>query len=139
MAGSDQKQRTFNFNIQGGKGDYQIAFRLDDDEMDSTCTCSYQAAKKLCWHRNYILAGKTSKLTDEEIDNQALLISILSKTLGGQEMIKNARHIFGGRETCKRCNSVNVVDTKHSFWGKFMKLFITEDHRYFCKDCKWTW
>jgi hypothetical protein len=129
----------YHFHINGERGIYEVAFSIDDDDIQSTCTCHYQSDKKLCWHRLYVLAGKTPRLSEEELQQQSDLITKLARTHGGREMIRNAKATFGEKETCRRCNSSKIVDLKGSVRGKLLSIFAPKGRRYFCKSCHWSW
>lgn len=131
--------RTYHFHINGERGIYQVAFSIDDDNIESACDCNYAADKKMCWHRYYILAGKTQRIGKGEEADQEELINLLSKTSGGKDIIRQAKATFGEKETCRRCNSSEVVDMKSSFTGKFLKILVPKGRRYFCWSCRWSW
>ena len=131
--------RHYNFHIKGEKGTYQVAFSIDEDNIESSCDCDYNSEKKLCWHRYYILAGKTQRLPKDELRLQTSLISNLSATQGGRELISHSKAVFGEKETCRRCNKNDVVDLKKGLLGKFIKLFLPAGRRYFCWSCRWSW
>lgn len=139
MAEITTKLKTYNFHINGERGIYQTAFSIDDDNIESSCTCSYATGNKLCWHRYYVLAAKTYRLKEGEEQLQQELIVRLSKTQGGRELLSHAKGTFGEKELCRRCNSKEVMDLKKSFLGKFLKIFIPKGRRFFCWSCRWSW
>ncbi|HRO42410.1 MAG TPA: hypothetical protein PL009_06220 [Flavipsychrobacter sp.] len=131
--------KTYNFHLHGEKGIYQIAFAVDNDNIESNCDCHYQTGHKLCWHRYYILAGKTQRILEEEYSEQKELTATLQKTVGGRELINQAKATFGEKETCRRCNSSNILELNQGIAGKIIKIFIPSGQRYFCWKCRWSW
>ena len=136
---ADINTRTYHFHINGERGICEVAFSIDEDNLESSCNCHYNADKKMCWHRHYVLAGKTQRLGEGEDVQQQELIELLSRTSGGRDQIKQAKATFGEKETCRRCNSSEVVDLKNSVSGKFLKIFVPNGRRYFCWSCRWSW
>ena len=133
------KVRVYNFHLSGEQGIYEVVFRIDDENIESSCTCNYHSSQKYCWHQYYVLANKKHRLPEEEFAMQEELIAQLRKTSGGKELISHAKRKFGEKETCRRCNSSEVVDLKKSFTGKIISLFIPKERRYFCWSCRWSW
>lgn len=133
------KPERFHFHVKGGKNIHEVAFQIDNQEYTSSCTCNYQPGQALCWHRYYILSGKTQRLSDEALNDQYRLIRRLSKTSGGSELLRTARHKFGGRESCRRCNGSNVIELNRSLSGRIIKLFLKKTRRFYCRNCKWSW
>jgi hypothetical protein len=129
----------YQFHINGERGIYEVAFSIDDDDIKSSCTCDYRSDKKLCWHRYYVLAGKTPRLQDGELLLQTELVQKLSKTSGGRELLRHAKSTFGEKETCRRCNKSKVLDLKGSLDGKIISMFVPKGRRYFCWSCRWSW
>jgi hypothetical protein len=136
---ADIKTKSYHFHINGERGVYEVAFGIDEDNIESACDCNYNADKRMCWHRQYVLAGKTQRLGEGENNKQEELIDLLSKTSGGREQLRQAKATFGEKETCRRCNSREVVDLKNTVSGKFLKIFVPTGRRYFCWSCRWSW
>ena len=130
---------TYSFHVNGEKGIYELAFSVDDDNVESSCSCDYESDRKLCCHRYYVMAGKKQRITDGEGEQQQALINELSKSSGGRDLLRHAKATFGEKETCRRCNGSEVVDMRQSFSGKFLKVFVPKGRRYFCWSCRWSW
>lgn len=131
--------RNYNFHVEGAKGICEVAISVDQDNFESSCTCHYNSDQRLCWHRYYILAGKTKRLPENELSAQAELIKKLSATSGGRSLISRAEITFGQKETCRRCNKSNIIDLKKGIFGRFIKVFLPRGRRYFCQSCRWSW
>lgn len=131
--------KTYNFHINAEKGIYQLAFAVDEDNIESACDCNYKSEKKLCWHRQYVLAGKQQRIPTAEYEQQQELLSLLSKTRGGRELMSTARTTFGEKETCRRCNKSKVIELDKSLYGKILRIFLPSGRKYFCRSCRWSW
>jgi hypothetical protein len=130
---------TYTFHVNGEKGIYEVAFSVDDDSIKSACSCDYHSDRKMCWHRYYVLAGKTHRIPEAEFQVQGKMLEKLSKTHGGRDMIRHAKANFGEKELCRRCNSSQILDIKKSFLGRIISIFIPRGRRYFCWACRWSW
>lgn len=133
------KTDVYHFHVDGEKGICEVAISIDQDNFESTCTCHYNSDHRLCWHRYYILAGKTKRLPENELAAQAELIEKLSATSGGRALVSRAQITFGHKETCRRCNKSNILDLKKGTLGRFLKVFLPRGRRYFCWSCRWSW
>jgi hypothetical protein len=133
------KASIYNFHVKGEKGICEVDISIDQDNFESSCTCRYNSGQRLCWHRYYILAGKTKRLPENELSAQAEVIEKLSATTGGRSLISRAEFTFGQKETCRRCNKSNIMDLKKGMLGKLIKVFLPRGRRYFCRSCRWSW
>ncbi len=129
----------FHFQIQGKRDSYQVTFTISGSKVDSSCSCKYKSSQKLCWHRNYILAGRNNRISIEEHLKQSELVRVLSQTLEGREMLAYAKSSNTEKEACRRCSKENVVDLKKSAFGKLLRIFTPGGRRYLCLSCRWSW
>jgi hypothetical protein len=128
---------TYQFFMNGKKGNYEISFSLKDGHFSARCTCKYAFP---CQHVEYILAGRTSRLTGGDIELQGELLKAAEYNLEGKALMKKAKLKFAGETHCRRCSSTRIVKIKSSLHARFLSLFKeTSTHIYFCKSCKWTW
>jgi hypothetical protein len=134
-----QNSLTYNFNLRTESEVFDIVFRVGADKIESFCSCNYQNAPRLCVHRHYILARRSSRIQPEQVGIQTKLLRHLATTRAGKELIKEAKARFKEKETCRRCNSPRVIDTYHSAFGRLIRLFIHKNRRYFCLRCRWSW
>lgn len=52
----------YEFEIFGEKGTYKPTFKVSSGILYSTCNCKAGLKDQYCWHRSYILKGKTTKV-----------------------------------------------------------------------------
>ncbi len=129
----------FRFHLAGERGEYELNFWVDKDNIETSCNCAYSPAHKLCWHRCYVLAGKTERLKEDERPQQKLLINLLSSTTGGRELIQFSKNMFGEQENCRRCGRLSVIQLDKPFHGRFLSLFVNSSRKYLCWRCWWSW
>lgn len=127
----------FDFVIGGEKGRYQVSFLINGDVMKTNCTCKHPP---VCWHVEYILAGKTARIIGGDYDRQDDLIKKAENTAEGRYLIRKANKKFEGETHCRRCSSPKIIKLKTSLSARFITIFReTKNHTYYCRDCKWTW
>lgn len=129
----------YHFHVNAENDIREVVFQIDHDNFSSSCNCGYNSDHKLCWHRYYVLAGKTQRLPDEELKLQQELIRQLSQVKGGEHVLNVAKHNFGEKETCRRCNSTHILELNKSLYGQIIKLFLKKNRKYFCRTCRWSW
>jgi len=127
--------KSFLFHTKGQRGIYEIRINIEDEKVHSSCTCSHH---KPCKHIQNVFLGRTEKFFSDEADSLKELLQIISNLPEGRNTIEAAKQYFQSETSCRRCNSRNIVDTKgKSLMAKFYKAFAR--HRYYCKDCRWSW
>jgi len=127
----------YNFVVGGEKGQYDVCFVVDNQHLKSKCTCMRSS---LCWHVEYILAGKTSRIIGGDASLQGELITRADNIPDGRHLIRKAKKKFTGETHCRRCNSEKIVRLKSSLSALVFTLFKeTTNHAYYCKGCGWTW
>ena len=89
----------FDFVIGGEKGRYQVSFLINGDVMKTNCTCKHPP---VCWHVEYILAGKTSRIIGGDTEQQGVLIQQAEITSEGLHLIRKARKKFAGETHCRK-------------------------------------
>jgi DNA-directed RNA polymerase subunit RPC12/RpoP len=141
MSISDPPDGVFvcKFEVSGDKGTYHLSFRISEEIIDTTCSCRKGKSRKPCWHCNYVLAGKTSRIIGGDFQLQHELIRRMEHTKEGKRLLLAARKKFAEETRCRRCNSERIVKVKNSLWAQLFTMFRESRHAYFCKDCKWTW
>lgn len=139
VSSNNSHQGSYHFHIKGEKGIQDVKFQITAHGLESSCTCNTEPEGTLCWHRYYVISGKTKRISDEELSQQYELIKQISQKKEGKDIIKAAKYKFGGKETCRRCNSSKVIDLDETLRGKILKLFLSKKRRYYCKECKWSW
>lgn len=139
MSGANEKLNTYHFHVKGEKSIQDVIFQFDGRELRASCTCSKSSEEPFCWHQYYVLSGRTGRLPDTEISFQYKLIQKLSGRPEGRKLIQSARQKFGEKETCRRCNSSDVVELGQSLYGKLLRFFLPKTRQYYCKSCKWSW
>lgn len=124
------------FNYYGHRQEYRVSFEIGDNEsIFSDCSCS---SRKPCKHIQNLLISRTEKLRDDQAHLLRDFIGRISKTEAGREAIRQARAYFQEETRCRRCNSEDIVDTKgNTFKSRVYRLLSR--HRYYCKNCKWSW
>lgn len=56
--------KLYEFEIFGDTGAYKPVFKINEGKILSACNCKAGINDRLCWHRSYILHGKTKQLTN---------------------------------------------------------------------------
>lgn len=130
---------SYHFELSGEKKTYHVLFQLNDNDLKITCSCGARNITNYCWHAQYIIAGKTSRITGGDTKRHKELLAELDKTEPGRKMRKISQRKFEGDATCRRCASNRIVKTKYSLIARLWSLLKENKHTYFCKDCKWTW
>ena len=126
-----------DFTITGHKGKHKISFTTSDGHLVMVCDCRNSQP---CWHAEYILAGKTSRITSGDLSLQGELIRFAESTSEGRALISKARIRFAGETHCRRCSSERITKIRKSFSARLLTVFKdTTNHTYFCRSCKWTW
>lgn len=128
-----------HFKLSGEKNTYDVSFLLSNNDVKITCSCGARNIDNNCWHVQYILAGKTSRITGGDTKRHNELLTALAKTKQGKKMMDIASRKFEGDTTCRRCGSNKIVKIKTSLMARIWGLFKENRHTYFCKECKWTW
>lgn len=131
--------KIYQFWIEGKRDKYQVVFTIQNGKIESSCSCRYNSGTNLCWHRNYILAGRNNRLGIDEHVRQSELVRLLSQTLEGRELLQRARRSHPEKEACRRCSKETVLDLKKSFTGKLIRPFLASGRRFFCWSCRWSW
>lgn len=127
----------FDFTIFGEKGTYRVTFLISGDIMKTNCTCHHAPG---CWHVEYVLAGKKTRIDPADADKQALLLERAGQTAEGRYMLMKAQKKFSVETHCRRCHSTKIVKLNQSLSAQIRTLFREKKHHtYYCKDCGWTW
>ena len=131
---------SYRFLFGGENGESCVTFSIDNNHLKVECTCGRSRGSELCWHGQYVLAGKTSRITGGDTNLQRELIRQAEDTKEGKKLVRLATKKFEGETHCRRCNSDRIVKIKYSPAARLYTLFreVTH-HTYFCKKCKWTW
>jgi len=129
----------YHFILSGEKNTYNVSFQLSGSDVMIKCNCGARNTSQQCWHVQYILAGKTSRITGGDVKRHDELLEALSHFDKGRNMLRVANRKFEGDTTCRRCGSNRIVKIKSSIIARFWGLFKETNHTYFCKECKWTW
>jgi hypothetical protein len=125
----------FLFHYIGYKTSYKVQIGIDDDRLELSCTCD---ARKPCKHIHHLMLGRTGKVEIGEREQLKNVIEMLSGIPAGREAIQNAKSFFQTEDTCRRCNSTNIVDTRSgSITSRMYRIF--SKHRYYCRECRWSW
>lgn len=132
-------QRPYHFRLDGETEVFNVSFVVDRDLIASACSCPACSGEDICWHRNYILAGKNQRLPEGEYDIQDALIAQLSRTKNGRVLLHRATLAFGEKERCRRCEKQEVINLKRGWLGKTIRIFLPKGRRYFCWACRWSW
>ncbi|MBS1588911.1 MAG: hypothetical protein JST52_04790 [Bacteroidetes bacterium] len=134
---NESSRREYNFIIGGERKKYQTKFNFIDNQLEIECSCDH---RDTCWHALYILAGKTSRIVGGDMHLQGELIQRIANNSKGKQLIQQANRKFAGETHCRRCHSSRIVKLNKSLYARLCTLFKeTDNHKYFCKDCKWTW
>jgi hypothetical protein len=131
---------SYQFKVGGENGENQVSFGIDEHGISIECTCGKSKRNTPCWHAQYILAGKTSRVSGSDVGHQKELIRKTENTREGRRLVEKARRKFESETHCRRCHSDRIVKIKYSPTARLFTLFkdVTH-HTYFCKKCKWTW
>ena len=131
---------SYQFYFGGENGESCVSFSVIQDHLTCECTCGRSRGTDLCWHGQYVLAGKTARITGGDMNLQKELIKQAEETREGKRMVRQAAKKFEGESHCRRCNSDRIVKIKFSPAARLYTLFreVTH-HTYFCKKCRWTW
>jgi hypothetical protein len=128
----------YQFTIGGERGSYDVTFLISGDCLKTHCTCKHQS--RPCWHIEYVLAGKTSRIVGGDMHLQSEMIKEAETTAEGRFMLRKAKKKYAQETHCRRCSSQNITKLKDSVVARVATLFReTKNHTYYCKDCKWTW
>ncbi len=127
--------KKYLFHYLGQQSTYLIDVSISNDDIKFSCSCN---ERQSCKHIHNIVLGRTVKVKHDEAALVKELASILLNHSVGIKYIEAARYFFQNDDACRRCNSKNIIDTKSkTVAAKFFKLF--SKHRYYCKDCHWSW
>ena len=125
----------YRIQYHGKRGVYNISISIRNNEIECGCSCS---SKKPCRHIHSILIGRNEKLNASDAVIQNRLIQELENCPEGIDILQRSKIYFQLDSTCRRCNSKNIIDTKsQGMKARLYKLIST--HRYYCRDCRWSW
>jgi hypothetical protein len=131
---------SYQFVFEGEKGESRVTFAISQNHLTIECTCGRSSGREPCWHGQYVLAGKTARITGGDTSLQKELIQRAEETKEGKRLVSRAAKKFESETHCRRCNSVRIVKIKYSPAARLYTLFReVKHHTYFCKKCKWTW
>jgi hypothetical protein len=130
----------YHFDIRAESKIHKTTIIVKNDEVVTSCTCKTSEGRKTCWHAKYILAGRSRRLSQSGTGvQQTELLSTLSRTQSGKQLLKDAQSSFVNEESCRRCSSSSVIVLKKSLWGRVVGLLKPNSHSYYCKSCGWSW
>ena len=124
----------FQFVYNGRRGVYTINITIDKDQVRTSCTC---ISAKPCKHIRNVLIGRRDRLRNGDA-SMSKMLEALSEIAEGRKIIEDSRAFFQQEDTCRRCNSKNIVDTKEKTIKARLFRAISS-HRYYCRDCRWSW
>lgn len=128
----------YHFTVEGEKGTYEVTYMISGDCLKTHCSCKHQT--RPCWHVEYVLAGKTTRVVGGDLDKQEEMIAQAENTAEGRFMLRKVKKKYGQETHCRRCTSQNITKLKDSVAARVKTIFRdTKHHTYFCKDCRWTW
>lgn len=127
--------KKYIFHYQGQQATYLISVSIDKNNLTCSCSCSN---RQPCKHIHHLILGRTIKVLEDEVNAVREMATLVSQHPQGNTYIEAAIRYFQNDDSCRRCNSKNIVDTKaKTFSAKLYKLI--SKHRYYCKDCHWSW
>jgi len=127
----------YKYILGGERGTYETTFLISGDCLKTHCNCKHPQP---CWHIEYVLAGKTSRITGGDMAQQKEMIEKAESTAEGRFLLRKAKKKYAQETHCRRCSSQNIVKLKSSVLARLITVFReTKNHTYYCKDCKWTW
>ncbi|RYD58191.1 MAG: hypothetical protein EOP56_04525 [Sphingobacteriales bacterium] len=136
----DNTAVVYRFDIKAESKVHKTTITVDEDRVVTTCSCNTAPGDSACWHAQYVLAGRSRRISKAaDYAQQSQLLSTLSKTPAGQQVIQDAQSSFVRRESCRRCHSSNVIIMKKSIWGRVIGFTKPDSHRFYCKACGWSW
>ena len=131
---------SYSFLFGSAKGEQRATITIEADTLTTDCTCGNNKQHHPCWHVQYVLAGKTSRITGGDTNKQKQAIENAAQTLNGKKIVRRAKKRFEHESHCRRCNSERIVKIKYSLMARLFTMFKdVHHHTYFCKECKWTW
>lgn len=129
--------RQFEYTVGGERVKYKVSFIVIGTHLKATCSCG---KKMPCSHVEYILAGRTTRISAGDVETQGTLMALAEQTVEGSRMMQKAKKRYAGETHCRRCSSDRIVKIRTSVVARVMTIFKeTSNHSYFCKNCKWTW
>lgn len=129
---------TYHFLVSGERGTYEASFKVGVNSLQTHCTCGL--ATSPCWHIEYILAGKTSRIVGGDTALQNEVVSQMERLPDTGKLLRKARKKYAGEMHCRRCCSAKIVQLSNSLVARLATLFReTENHTYYCHKCGWTW
>lgn len=127
--------KNFVFHYIGQRSVHELSIKIDGEQLVMNCSCK---SAKTCKHIHSILIGRSEKLQKKELDQHQMMMKVISQLTAGKEAIQKAKLFFQTEDSCRRCNSRNIVDTRQKTLKARLYKTLSK-HRYFCKDCRWSW
>jgi|GEM_PF-1403588 len=128
----------YRFMVSGERGAYEVSFIAHENMLKAHCTCGLTMSP--CWHIEYVIAGKTSRIVKGDPSLQNEVISLAESFPESRGLLRKARKKYAGETHCRRCSSSKIAKLESSLTARLATLFReTKNHNYYCRKCGWTW